>query len=901
MKNLIAALMIAVAAPALAVLPGTSSRIDYVANGVTVNYTFTFKALATADVEAWLNGVKQTSGFIVFLNANQDTTPGGNVHFEISGISYAPIAGTAIRIQRVTPKTQTTVLGPYSPFPAKTIEKTYDRTVMQVQEVDRRVADDEARMTTAEARITVVEAIGGSATAAAASAAAAQASAQWAGSTSVMRPPFNAACDGVTDDTTAIQAALTAANAANGGRVLIPASTVISSALTIYSNTWLELAPNATVIFKSGSTGNMLRNAAVTAQRSVSDAAITNGTTTLTSATAAFTSADVGRTVVVAGARGVGIPLVANITVFTNSTTVTISVAAQATVTGASCSIYTRDTNIRISGGTWDRGANGSGTFNNLNSLFFRHVDRLTFADVRVTSTAAKFAFGIGDATDVVAERLSFSTSSDGIHFTGPASKITVRDVRGATGDDSVAFTARDWTGFDDVVGDISDVLVDGVFSTSSTGLVKLLGGTSTTLRRITLRNIAGVTGSNAAIALVEDTTGVTDAGGVLIDGVTSSAPAGPVVVLRPTAGRDVVVRNVRVPTGHVANVVELYAWESVIVDGVVAAPATQKIVNIGTYTVGRLTISNVVRNSNAGLAEGEVVYLSAGGTITALQMANLNLTYADTTTGRVLGTYGTIGSFLIQDVSLTNGNCVVIQQSGSTTGKGAVVNAYVKGASRVANFFAAADVTFTNFTVDGPLNDHFFLDGSGAVILRGSSFTQLNTAHTGIELGGSWTGTLRIRNRDLTVSLPKTGLSASTAGDTFTNTNAGAAPGVGVVVSDGAEWIAENADGETSIGQSGGGSKTADASWTVSRYAVSDATAWTLNAPSACAVGRVFTVQIYNSSGGALGAITWTGFKFAGAAAPATPAAGRNTHVTFRCASGPVFWEISRSVDVTN
>jgi parallel beta-helix repeat protein len=66
--------------------------------------------------------------------------------------------------------------------------------------------------------------------------------------------------DGATDATAAIQAALDAANTAGGGRVYVPDGTyLITTALTIGSNTHLELGPRATVK-RNAAIDNMLRN-----------------------------------------------------------------------------------------------------------------------------------------------------------------------------------------------------------------------------------------------------------------------------------------------------------------------------------------------------------------------------------------------------------------------------------------------------------------------------------------------------------------------------------------------------------------------------------------------------------------------------------------------------------------
>lgn len=76
--------------------------------------------------------------------------------------------------------------------------------------------------------------------------------------------------------------------------------------------------------------------------RVVSDAAITTGTNTLTSATAAFSAADTGKIVTVAGAAAAGATLAATMT-YVNATTVTLSTNAGTTVSGAVARIRAGD------------------------------------------------------------------------------------------------------------------------------------------------------------------------------------------------------------------------------------------------------------------------------------------------------------------------------------------------------------------------------------------------------------------------------------------------------------------------------------------------------------------------------------------------------------------------------
>lgn len=83
----------------------------------------------------------------------------------------------------------------------------------------------------------------------------------------------------------------------------------------------------------------------MTNQRTVTDAVTTAGGSTVTSATAAFTATDVGRTIAVAGAGASGALYLGLITAVNSATSVTVSAATATTVTGAATvgSSYTRD------------------------------------------------------------------------------------------------------------------------------------------------------------------------------------------------------------------------------------------------------------------------------------------------------------------------------------------------------------------------------------------------------------------------------------------------------------------------------------------------------------------------------------------------------------------------------
>src|SRR5882757_3804753 len=76
----------------------------------------------------------------------------------------------------------------------------------------------------------------------------------------------------------------------------------------------------------------------------VYDGAITTGTAIFTSATAAFTSGDIGKVITVAGAGAAAVALTTTISGFTNGTTVTLAVNASTTVSAAKTVYATDDT-----------------------------------------------------------------------------------------------------------------------------------------------------------------------------------------------------------------------------------------------------------------------------------------------------------------------------------------------------------------------------------------------------------------------------------------------------------------------------------------------------------------------------------------------------------------------------
>lgn len=71
---------------------------------------------------------------------------------------------------------------------------------------------------------------------------------------------YGAVADGVTDDTTAFNSAITAANSAGGGRIHVPAGTYAVLSIAMKSNVALELAPGAILLKTGGSSSTYAIN-----------------------------------------------------------------------------------------------------------------------------------------------------------------------------------------------------------------------------------------------------------------------------------------------------------------------------------------------------------------------------------------------------------------------------------------------------------------------------------------------------------------------------------------------------------------------------------------------------------------------------------------------------------------
>ena len=101
---------------------------NYVGNGTTKIFPYTFKISKFIDIQVYVNDVLQTTGYSV-SNYNNDS--GGNVIF-----TNAPADLSAIRLKRTTALERTTDYLSGGPLEATTLDNDIDRVVMMVQDLD---------------------------------------------------------------------------------------------------------------------------------------------------------------------------------------------------------------------------------------------------------------------------------------------------------------------------------------------------------------------------------------------------------------------------------------------------------------------------------------------------------------------------------------------------------------------------------------------------------------------------------------------------------------------------------------------------------------------------------------------------------------------------------------------
>lgn len=169
------------------------------------------------------------------------------------------------------------------------------------------------------------------------------------------------------------------------------------------------------------------------------------------------------------------------------------------------------DKNIRIEGGIWNGNAANNINRTDANGYIFMHdfigVDGLALTGGAEIRKCKAYAWHGANVTNVLIHDVTIDqgvgslVNSDGIHFNGPASNITVRSVRLYNCfDDSLAFNADDNWATAGVVygpyqpsGDITNVHVEDVVVNAALYAIRVLSGGSR-IDKMTIKNVRGRT-----------------------------------------------------------------------------------------------------------------------------------------------------------------------------------------------------------------------------------------------------------------------------------------------------------------------------------------------------------------------------------------------------------------------
>jgi hypothetical protein len=334
--------------------------------------------------------------------------------------------------------------------------------------------------------------------------------AQQASANSGESPAHPVVCAGE-DDTEAIQSAFNSA-----GNIQVSGNCTITHHLVYFSNSTIDLT-GATITYNQSKADWLLVNEAgmstnrtpvgKDAERSFSDARTQNGSWTIFSSTAHFTSEDVGKSINCRAAAGAGadLDLHTRIALINSPISATLDDPAGEDLSSTTCYIFDRDNNVTITGGTLIV----TGTLQPATS--YPMVKAKTINNVVIQNmsliepgTTGMYHLVLQDAYNFNASGIAVQgtqTLQDGIDVIGPAALGNISNISGYSGDDFVAVTTSYVGQLIDssTFGAVSNITLQNIHGESVQGE----GGVALFVRapgNINNVSISGVTGETAAI-----------------------------------------------------------------------------------------------------------------------------------------------------------------------------------------------------------------------------------------------------------------------------------------------------------------------------------------------------------------------------------------------------------------
>lgn len=610
-------------------------------------------------------------------------------------------------------------------------------------------------------------------------------------------------------DPAALNAAISAMAALGGGTVhgVPSAPWYLNTPIVMKSNVTLDMT-GCVITEVASSNCNMVTNLAATTTAATGTGGMTSGGNTLTTSLGA--SAVVGQSVTVAGAANGGANILCGIVGAQTSTTITVvdlygnALKAEATVSGAAVKLYTRDTKIRVTGGTWNRGSNGFNGgpgFNPLTcSTNFKRVDGLNVGGNGQTWTCTDKGYNVhyGDCSSFRFHDITISAplnkpNTDGVHGWGPLALGAVDHIYGTCGDDFAIYDCLDPGLTIDVCGYVSDVTISHLYpgqgsSPNGGGGAILIGSGTLPLRRI---GVSDIYGSSTTYAVNLDTGATGCIADQIVINRVANASTSNCVGLGATGAGNITLRdifwpgNASTPSG--ANMITVQAAANIgalSIDGMTADVATTNV-NEFNLLSGGVVESLIVKNVNQTAGSGIVVQIA--GTVSNVLSIDGFHVIVTSGTNPAIYVSGTVGRIQMNDVYLKGSSVPLIADaSGSVHGQILLSNATLDGAGNLYTLDTAADIVINGLNVTTLSGSLLIWLGAAAttVSVRGAGLVNPNNYPLFGNMGTPTTPPRVVMAEALTdVSA---GVSRSHAGDTVFNTNGSLSCGTGVLLSNG-------------------------------------------------------------------------------------------------------------------
>ncbi|MHA1068483.1 tail fiber/spike domain-containing protein [Enterobacter ludwigii] len=414
---------------------------------------------------------------------------------------------------------------------------------------------------------------------------------------------------------------------------------------------------------------------------------------------------------------------------------------------------------------------------------------------------ANKYAWLVCNITYLTAAGLNFDTNSDGLHCQPPVRHAYIRNLKGKTGDDMLAFTIGDYSNYNiSEPGDFSNVDAAGLFCESALCALKITGDGTGNFVRFRVSGIYGDTLHSVVRVWGDTNLTKTTVKNLSIEDVHAIPGSAYHTIEVDDRGFGASGYSIEIDEMHVKNVYSSNNTQQTVAFSGTFGSVIHSLVlenlprnaltifgvnNAGTVTVDKVTIKNgnIIFPDNANAA----VVINRG-TIGIMNLEDINAVFQTTSNGQI--------ARLIAGCAVPVGNWTNIKQVRGQRGWNHITSAMTGNTElNLVNYTCDGDgriaqVTGSTLTVrmsncrrvnDTGIQTAFFASG-GSITLSGSIETGFNTI--GTNSGGVIKTTAGVHNIPCNVDLL-----TSVDGSSVHNLNASLACGAGRVLVQSKVW----------------------------------------------------------------------------------------------------------------